>query len=147
MRVCCRADAPVHASEEASSPCVPPAAVCLLGGAHLARDRLPRPAASMRTCSLLWACYSESAGWLRGREAHRFHTHEVVCACRRAVERRFEACPEDAQRVLQRRNVATAGSWQPCGHAGCMPCWSQVDWWSCSHTVSDAVHTLVGPLV
>ena len=52
MRVCLRSEAPWHAAEEASSPCVPPATMRLLGIAHLARDRLPRPEASTRPSSL-----------------------------------------------------------------------------------------------
>ena len=52
MRVCLRSEAPWHAAEEASSPCMPPATMRLLGIAHLARDRLPRPEASTRPSSL-----------------------------------------------------------------------------------------------
>ena len=109
MRVCLRSEAPWHAAEEASSPCVPPATMRLLGIAHLARDRLPRPEASTRPSSLRPRGWFGSVDWNRGREAHRFHTHEVACACRRVLERRFCACHKDVQRVVQRRAMSTPG--------------------------------------
>ena len=77
----------------------------LLGIAHLARDRLSRPEASTRPSSLRPGGRSGPVDWNCGRDAHKFHTHEVVYECRRAVERRFYACLKDDHGVVQAFNV------------------------------------------
>ena len=58
-----------------------------------------------------------------------------------ALRRGFEAFPEDAQRVVKRRDVAFPGQRELDWYAGYMSCQSQVAPLPCSCMVSDAVHT------
>ena len=47
------------------------------------------------------------------------------------------------RQAVERRCSHNLGPWRPHLCKGCTPCWSQVDWLPCAHTVSDAVtHTV-----
>ena len=64
----------------------------------------------------------ESDDSRRDQETHRHQTQEVLYVRRWALRRGFEAFPEDAQRVVQRRDVAFPGQWELVWYADCMSC-------------------------
>ena len=114
-----RSEAPWHASADAHSCCVPAAAVRTSLTPRVAESRVPRPTASIGPSSLRRAGQFGCADGLRGRQARRFDDHAMVYARRRARQRRFSACPEDAQRVPQRRKYGYPGQWRSHLCPGC----------------------------
>ena len=105
-----RSEAPCHASAEALSPCVPPTTVRLAMSAHVGECRVPSPTASIRPCSLHLGGCRGSGGWPRGEEAMRFDDGNTIRLARLACRRRFVVCLVDAERVVQRRDMALSGS-------------------------------------
>ena len=148
--MCVRPEAPshgCHASDKAFSSRVPPAAVRALVATHVARDRVPSSAASIRSSSWHRGGYFGSAGRLGGEEARRFDSRHAVCSPRLAPRRRFAVCLEDAQRHVQRRCAAFPGQWEAHLYACDTLSRSHDVWGSCARMVSDAGTHLVGPLV
>ena len=107
-----RPEAPWHATAEAFSACVPPAAVCLLVDAHVAQDRVPSPEASIGTSPAHLGGYLGSDGRIGGGEAWRFEGSDALCLPRLALWRRFSVCLEDARGIAQRRPSAVSGLWR-----------------------------------
>ena len=104
-----RSEALWHVSDDAQPSCVLPATVWLLVRAHLDECRVPSPAASIGPCSLHRGGYLGSDGWLGGEEARVFQVGDELCVPRLALRRQFDACLENAQRVVQRRRAAFPG--------------------------------------
>ena len=104
-----RSETPWHVSPDTHPSFVLPAAMWLLVRAHLDECRVPSPAASIGPCSLHRGGYLGSDGWLGGEEARVFQVGDELCVPRLALRRQFDACLENAQRVVQRRRAAFPG--------------------------------------
>ena len=122
-----RSEAPWHVLADAQPSCVLPATVWLLVRAHLDECRVPSPAASIGPCSLHQGGYLRSDGWLGGEEARVFQVGDEFCVPRLALRRQFDACLENARRVLQRRRAASPGQWEPHLYACYTPSWFHVE--------------------
>ena len=122
-----RSEAPWHVSADAQPSCMLPATVWLLVCAHLDECRVPSPAASIGPCSLHQGGYFGSDSWLGGEEARIFQVGDALCVLPLALWRQFDACLENAQRVIQRRRAAFPGHWEPYLHACHTPSWFHVE--------------------
>ena len=78
--------------------------------AHVGECRVPSPTASIRPCSLHLGGCRGSGGWPRGEEAMRFDDGNTIRLARLACRRRFVACLEDVEHMVQRRDMALSGS-------------------------------------
>ena len=122
-------------------PCAPSAAVRLSAAAQVAEVISPSPTASMGSSSSGRGGWPELAGWHRGQEDHRFDAHDVVYACQWGSQRRFCACLEDVQRMIERRDMAVSGPQQPRLYAGFTLGWFGAQWLPSARMLSDAVPT------
>ena len=137
-----RSDALSHASDEAYSPSVPPASVCLLESRRVDECRVPRPAASISSSSSRRAGCRGSGEWHRGEERMRCDARDAVHVRQSRRIRPFAGCLRGRASVTQRRRARLPGRCQLPRCAGHVFCWYQLARRSCAHVVSHAVRYL-----